>query len=315
MSMPIQRQSEMYAAFDDGLRFQREHRSRDLPDGLVNMLGGPRIQAGLNNTRQADLGDAWNTLKGLPSAVNSAGTVPATSSSANDFMSGAGKAWDALSGGVGTAFDQATSNTTQGTAVPEPAPPTTDKNAYRQSGFGAWPDSNNFAREDLQGHGYDDGEEHSPGFDPYGTDPQGPSPEDPYAGHDPSAVPEMPLDQMVEQHGSMAHHFPPEEPMPHEYMGAIQDDYDAQFSPHSSFSEARTRSGSGPASEKTAAPISPQVVPGWVGHGYAPGHRVGLPWRDQVIPGTVTHLDGQEVGVRWDDNQHSTEEPKDLRPL
>lgn len=66
---------------------------------------------------------------------------------------------------------------------------------------------------------------------------------------------------------------------------------------------------------KQAAAVQPQVVPGWVGHGYAPGHRIGLPWREQVIPGTVTHLDGQQVGVRWDDGQHSTEEPKDLRPL
>lgn len=236
MSMPIQRQSEAYAAFDDGLRFQREHRSRDLPDGLVNMLAGPRIQGGLLNTREA--------------------------------------------------------------------------------GFGAYPDSNNFAREDLSGHGFDDGGEGGPGFyggDPHGLDQQMP-PEDPYAGHDPSHTPEMPLDQFLEQHDSVAHHFPPDEP-PMGHMGAIQDDYDAQFSPHSSFSAARHLVADGPAPEKTAAPISPQVVPGWVGHGFAPGHRVGLPWRDQVIPGTVTHLHGQEVGVRWDDNQHSTEEPKDLRPL
>lgn len=54
---------------------------------------------------------------------------------------------------------------------------------------------------------------------------------------------------------------------------------------------------------------------GWVGHGFAPGHRVGLPWRNTIIPGVVTHLPGQQVGVRWDDSQHSTEEPADLRPL
>jgi len=50
-------------------------------------------------------------------------------------------------------------------------------------------------------------------------------------------------------------------------------------------------------------------------HGFAPGHRIGLPYRDIVIPGTVTHLDGGNVGVRWDDGQHSSENPWDILPL
>jgi hypothetical protein len=94
-------------------------------------------------------------------------------------------------------------------------------------------------------------------------------------------------------------------------------DYGEQFDPHmASFMEARATKG-GPASSetKTALAVSPQVVPGWIGHGYAAGHRVGLPLPQGTFKGTVTHLDGQEVGIRWDDGQHSTEEPKDLRPL
>lgn len=49
--------------------------------------------------------------------------------------------------------------------------------------------------------------------------------------------------------------------------------------------------------------------------GYQPAHRVGLPWRDQVIPGTVIGLDGPNVAVRWDDGQYSTEEPHNIQLL
>lgn len=49
--------------------------------------------------------------------------------------------------------------------------------------------------------------------------------------------------------------------------------------------------------------------------GYQPAHRVGLPWRDTVIPGTVIGLDGQNIGVRWDDGQYSSEEPHNIQLL
>lgn len=59
MSMPIQRQSEAYGIFDDGPRFARDRASHDLPRGLAGLVNstGPRIQAGLLNTRQA----GWHT--------------------------------------------------------------------------------------------------------------------------------------------------------------------------------------------------------------------------------------------------------------
>jgi hypothetical protein len=55
MSMPIQRQSEQYGVFDDGPRFARDRSSTDLPKGLAGLINttGPRIQAGLLNTREA----------------------------------------------------------------------------------------------------------------------------------------------------------------------------------------------------------------------------------------------------------------------
>lgn len=55
MSMPIQRQSEAFGIFDDGPRYARDRASTDLPRGLAGLVNssGPRIQAGLLNTRQA----------------------------------------------------------------------------------------------------------------------------------------------------------------------------------------------------------------------------------------------------------------------
>lgn len=51
-------------------------------------------------------------------------------------------------------------------------------------------------------------------------------------------------------------------------------------------------------------------------HGLIPGHRVGLPYQNSVIPGTVTHLQPDaQVGVRWDDGQHSVESPGDIYRL
>jgi hypothetical protein len=51
------------------------------------------------------------------------------------------------------------------------------------------------------------------------------------------------------------------------------------------------------------------------GGGYQIGHRVGLPWRENVIPGTVIGLDGPNTNIRWDDGQYSTEEPRNIQLL
>ena len=51
------------------------------------------------------------------------------------------------------------------------------------------------------------------------------------------------------------------------------------------------------------------------GGGYQLGHRVGLIWRGQLIPGTVIALDGPNVVIRWDDGQYSTEEPRNIQLL
>jgi hypothetical protein len=66
---------------------------------------------------------------------------------------------------------------------------------------------------------------------------------------------------------------------------------------------------------RTAAGEAPAPVQAPQGGGYQIGHRIGLDWRDKVIPGTVIGLDGPSVKIRWDDKQYSTEEPRNIRLL
>lgn len=64
------------------------------------------------------------------------------------------------------------------------------------------------------------------------------------------------------------------------------------------------------------APQDPAMAPQMpAGGGFLPAHRVGLPWRDTIIPGTVISLDGDKLGVRWDDGQYTSEHPHEVRLL
>ena len=71
----------------------------------------------------------------------------------------------------------------------------------------------------------------------------------------------------------------------------------------------------GPRRQAAAPEMDPTQIQPPQGGGYQIGHRIGLPWRDQVIPGTVIGLDGPQVAVRWDDGQHSSEEPRNIHLL
>lgn len=76
------------------------------------------------------------------------------------------------------------------------------------------------------------------------------------------------------------------------------------------------RTGFGPALPPhtgAAEVMAPAQAP--MGGGYQIGHRVGLPWRESVIPGTVIGLDGPSTQIRWDDGQYSTEEPHNIQLL
>lgn len=304
--MPIQRQNESYGAFDDGShRFARDHaETRDLPEGLVNMLAGPRISAGLNNPRA------------YRQAVDTHGMDPAGHAyhteapfDPHDSQRGA-RDYDPNTGYQPSPYDEQ-----QSELVGQD-----DDSGYN---WGPQPSHADFAENlvpaaggDVQGFGvggYDD-------FDPHSGDnvdarfahqahmasftearrltaDDGPAQKTagitcPQCGNEAGG------------HGTVA-----ECPWCGWKDSLGGDDSPISPDEHSDIMKALYPRGRG------AAAVQPQVVPGWVGHGYTPGHRVGLPWREQVIPGTVTHLPGQQVGVRWDDGQHSTEEPSDLRPL
>lgn len=158
----------------------------------------------------------------------------------------------------------------------------------------------------------------------HGLDQQ--PPEDPYGGHAPE-TPLIPLDLLEEHRQSTGFD---REPPPHfnaarhlaEDGGPALEG--AAFNPNL-FSPGDKLNGKSQLFgdedrwvTALAAPMAQPTAPTppvWLGHTFAPGHRVGMPWRDTTIPGTVTHLEGTNVGVRWDDGQHSVEEPAGIRPL
>lgn len=86
------------------------------------------------------------------------------------------------------------------------------------------------------------------------------------------------------------------------------------YNPRSSYYDDRT--GSRHPFDRTAAPMAAPPMPQMaIAGGYQIGHRVGLPWRDRVIPGTVVGGDPNSVQVIWDDQQKSSEEPHNIQLL
>ncbi|QZE10467.1 hypothetical protein SEA_SCOOBYDOOBYDOO_121 [Mycobacterium phage ScoobyDoobyDoo] len=239
MSMPIQRHQERFAPFmEDAAIYARRDRQSSYDEAEVaDMLRGPSIHAGLNDTRRV--------------AVDTRGMDP-------------------------------------------------DSHAYHELDPRGYGETGEWGQSEL-----DDGE-----YSRYERDAQGVDEDDesgynwgPEPGYDPGAEPGPHPDF----HGDAPHPFgtPIYNPGP----------------PTPSFKSARRSAvaDGGPA-QKVAwgvMPAQPQqpAEPVWLGHTFAPSHRVALPWRDGVIQGTVTHLDGTNVGVRWDDGQHSVEEPSAIRPL
>lgn len=84
----------------------------------------------VESRRQAGLGDAWDAAGSALGDVYNAGTVPSTDSPMKDLGTAAGQVGDAIGSGVSNTWNALTSpDVTQGKAVPEPAPPTTNINA------------------------------------------------------------------------------------------------------------------------------------------------------------------------------------------
>lgn len=349
MSYPIQRQCDTYGVFDDGdLRFAKEYTTRDLPPGLANALGGPRITAGMNNpgNRRQAWGPGGENEYGPPGPVEPAWTRHEDSPEANgydprqDFYNDpepTHENYDAYREPPETQL-QPLHDMLEHHYRPDPvAAPSRDYVAQFS------PHAPSFKEARLL-----EAEEGGPApglFTPLMFQPRPGDPRSTMLDGEKAFINDQPVaqgvdwvtaavdpdwerkrDEILRAKGPSGLVPPgrnvdfdqswPEYGGSHVVNDALIDstgpapmgDEDYHHIPLDLHPSQRLNT-------KTALAISPQVVPGWVGHGYVPGHRVGLPWRDQLIPGTVTHLDGQEVGVRWDDGQHSSEEAADLRPL
>ena len=269
MSQPIQRQSEQFGIFDDGPRFARERPRHELPAGLAGMLSGPRIQAGLLNTRQA---------ADVQSGGNHADDMRGLYGPGRDF---------GRDGGPAVPPDYYVDDTEPEEADefgldPERYLPEKDIAEWERLPFDT--------PTHFPGGGYDD-------FDP--NSPENADARFAYQRHLASFCEARPH---TAEGGPTPGLFNTMLFMPGDHLdprSILYGEEEPVLAPKLSF---------GPMPQQQAIPMSP-------GHGYVPGHRVGLPWRERVIPGTVTHLNGQQVGIRWDDGQHSTEESSDLRPL
>ena len=322
MSMPIQRQSESFGYFDEGPRYARDHTSTELPAGLAALINtsGPRITGGMLNTR---------------TAVNVDGMDPESHAYHTElpYGPGPGREWN-------PDFREY-----------EPS----DEDERRSELVGEDDDSGfNWGPEPYDPH-FDGPSEHAPDYgveDPsfgeydkplndweHETESRQASrhPFDRTAGGGSHVVPWEQNDEGWHNPGTNMSIRPSEDAPDHWQMWApgatmsrdrpsesrlyepnpdpqaLMDWHDyQQGGPAPSWHETPHRIWDNmfpPGKLGFAAP----PVPG--ASSYLPGHRVGLDWRDKTIPGTVIGLDGPHVAVRWDDSQHSSEEPHNIHLL
>lgn len=288
MSMPIQRQSEAYSVFDDGPRFARDRSSTDLPKGLAGLVNsmGPRITGGLLNTRQA---------------VNVDHMPPDSHAYHTELPYGPGGDW------IG--------DDDEGYHAP--------KRLWNPD-FGYEPTDEDERRAELVGEDDDSGYNWGP--EPHGI------PEHLVRGarrgsgrhpFDRTAACQQCGGEVYPERGSGWQHLDPDIIGEDDHF-ADPDDDDIANDEYGdgldtargmdAYKQRREMNGSRTAADAAADPaaMAPQVP---AGGGFQPAHRVGLPWRDSVIPGTVIGLDGPSVAVRWDDGQYSTEEPHNIQLL
>lgn len=351
MSMPIQRQSEAFGYFDEGPRHARDRSSTDLPRGLAGLINtsGPRITGGLLNTRTAVNTDGMDPNS---HAYGGGAGDPLFGEFGHDGYDYEGVSRGEFNHRMrGYDPDEASARRREEIEDedddsgynwgPEPHHASRhpfDRTAACQACGGdllpergsGWvhvdesdddhdpePDDTDFDNDEYGEHldparGMDDYESRREmqaargGHDvPWEEDGEGGwhhpvggfrvSPSDEEPGHY----------QLLSPHVGRGNdlvklHFP--HPDPHALMG---------WATHTMGGpKPTTKVGFAPAPADPAA--APQVP---MGGGYQPAHRVGLPWRDQVIPGTVIGLDGPQVAVRWDDGQYSNEEPHNIQLL
>jgi hypothetical protein len=310
MSMPIQRQSESFGYFDDGPRFARDRTSTDLPKGLAALINtsGPRIQGGLLNTRLA---------------VNVDGMDPDSHAYHTERPvdgPGPGRIWNPDF----RSYEPSEQDERDQEAVGEdddsgynwgPEPRRASRHPFdRTRTAGAWEDTfgedtpNPFAGKDPDKfftdwleRGTDDREdrrEHKVGLartaacescggDVYHISGEG------FVHADTDDKNGWDID---DDHQAEPDH---------------DDDLQLGLSSMNAEHERRELQGRRIVAEMASEPLPmPQD-----GGGYQIGHRVGLPWRNKVIPGTVIGAQGPNVNIIWDDGQKSIEEPHNIQLL
>ena len=377
MSMPIQRQSEQFSAFDSGPRWERDRTSNDLPKGLAALINttGPRIQAGLLNTRQAgypsdgprDHGGAgpdggpsvpdWyydddNDNDGDPPDKNFVSENPwghgdrrasrhpfDRAADARLAKDGGCTCWEGYERVPGTEpcasgscrkktaaptdWSQARSGPLVDSDLREqdpddyfrwrphggPSCPTCDRPLVAVSGPHcrhtaqmSYEDTMKHIDETLAaGEQTDEAKEYDmfAGGSRRGAPMENSKPAFlDWAGRQNrslNSLDDLDVNDFAEEHGL-------DDPDYHDLLNWV----------NSGGHLNRTAQTFTAADEMAMDPAQMQAP---MGGGFMPAHRVGLPWRDQIIPGTVINLDGPNVAVRWDDGQYSTEEPHNIQLL
>lgn len=366
MSMPIQRQSESFGYFDEGPRYARDRSSTDLPRGLAGLINnsGPRIQAGLLNTRTAsddsceycgqpghdwqvhpeahrDVAD-WEREKAgmeFPFGDHTEGNYPEDDAHGGEYWPGHQASRLAVNvDGMDPDEHAYHTELPYGPGEGREWNPNfgyepSDEDERRSEGVYDDDESGYNWGPDPSGHLHPDDIEHSPSAEPFDTPIYNPSP----SPYDPHLGSRHPFDREAavgghdvpwEEDGEGGWHHPvggfrvvpsDEEPghyqllSPHVGRG---DDLAKIYFPHpdpQALIEHATymMGGPRPTTKVGFAPAPVVVDP----NAYQLGHRIGTDWRGSTIPGTVIGLEGQHVAVRWDDGQHSSEEPRNIHLL
>lgn len=341
MSMPIQRQSESFGIFDDGPRFARDRSSTELPRGLAGILntGGPRIQAGLLNTRQA--GFPMDSPYGLPGPRDHGGAGPDGGPALPDWY---------YDGDSEDDDDEYAPDSDPERFVPENFMDYPDRTARRGSGrhpfdrlaetilprgsdrcqwcgdqkpTNRWQGAPSHDGVSLKSRSEDvcpDCVDAIPHKDEYQrfVDENHNGRHSQQAFNDFHNKTKMGSDDLwswsnwmegIQQQGHAAHD------LEHAWESDLRNNrngLDQLIRPYrwEASRHPFDRTAAGTAAVDPAA-MAPQVP---VGGGFQAGHRVGLDWRDSTVPGTVIANDGQ-VHVRWDDGQYTSEDPTEVHLL
>lgn len=343
MSMPIQRQSESFGAFDTGTRWARDRGANDLPSGLAALINtsGPRIQGGMLDTRTAgwhypeydprvdgypeedplkdsydgewpdlppsredyDDEDEWNGPPPPNDRFVSEDDIPFRD---REARRGSGRHPFDRSAVLTASYDDSPRNGTCRWCGEDvrymPVRPGDamagydyqhEEHPYSDYGHPAEPEGGNFHYED--GPSFHGDPDHDHVYREAAWADDNPDHGDVMRRIDEQLAAGEPED--ASDHSTDYHADDGLEPWERELVDAHEQ---AHYRYHPEYGS------------HIGAVMQAPVVGA---HGFQPAHRVGLPWRDSVIPGTVIGLDGPNVGVRWDDGQYSTEEPHNIRLL